>query len=350
MPWGCIWMTNKTSALYDAAFASLSVHLPPGCHPEHLMCDYEHSLRNSLTSVFPGVEPDRCYFHWAQAVFKKINNKGLTIPFRTNRRFKRWCLMAMALPLLPPDKIMEAWASLRQDPVASLASYERRQWVELQNYIEEYWLHTIGPNIISVAFAPRRTNNEVERFNKGLNQRARVSHPPIFSIASVVSNELDNSARDIRSMNNGNPVREDSRRMFAAREAKLQRLQHAVRRGQLHPFDFICKAAKTNKKYMLMMYQAMQHHTRRLGGEEEEEEEEQEYLSDTSTSSSEEVPPAQHPAQDGHEEESPASQPDPPTEQRPVPAPRSLSQPQAASPALTRSRARRLNLREVRRL
>lgn len=320
-PFGVVWMSNKSGVLYNAAFSTLGEHLPPNCRPQHIVCDYEAALRNGLNMIFPEVVPDRCYFHWAQAVYKNISSRGLTVAFRSNRRFKRWCLMTMALPLLPSDKIPEAWSSLQQEQVASLSAYEKRQWEELKRYIDDYWLHTIGPDIISVAFAPRRTNNDVERFNKGLNQKARVAHPPVFSITSVICNELDNTARDIISMDNGHPVREDSRNMFAVREAQLLRHQRAVRRGQLHPSDFLCKVAKVNKKYLLMMHQAMQHHARRLGEEATPGEE-----SATYTSSSD-------------EEEPPSTQPVPQATREVAEARGSSSQP-VASPAVTRSRAR----------
>ncbi len=334
-PFGCVWMTNKTSSLYMSAFAALAEHLPDNCHPDHLMCDYEVNLRNALTSVFSGVTPDRCYFHWTQAVFKNINTRGLSVPFKTNRRFKRWCLMAMALPLLPADSILEAWDGLQQEPVASLASHEKRQWAALKRYIEEYWLQQVGPHIISVAFAPRRTNNDVERFNKKLNQRARTAHPPVFSIASVISKELDNTARDISAMSLGNPVREDSRKMFAVQEAKLLRLQRMVQRGQMNPFDFLCKVAKVNKKYLLMLYQAMQHHARRMGEEE----------SEMDVGSEED--PSEDEGNFGQEDEDELITSQPPARPSTSRLPRTTSsQPlPAASPAVTRSRARRaLNL------
>ncbi len=76
--------------------------------------------------------------------------------FRTNRRFKRWALMAMGLALLPADNILPAWESLRSESVASLASHEKRQFADLKRYIGSYWMETVGPHILSVAFAPRR--------------------------------------------------------------------------------------------------------------------------------------------------------------------------------------------------
>lgn len=125
-----------------------------------------------------------------------------------------------------------------------------RQWMDLQRYIKEYWLQSVGPNVVSVAFAPRHTNN--------------CQHPPIFSIANVVSNELDNTSA---------PWITATRFKRILAICLLHKKQNSrgsnVRSGdQLHPFDFLCKATKRYKKYLL--HQAMQNHAQRVGAEEEE--------------------------------------------------------------------------------
>ncbi len=71
-PVGCIWMDNKSGQLYQKAFTSLSHHLPEGCRPANIMCDFEINLRNALTSLFPGVVPDGCFFHFVQVTFVDV--------------------------------------------------------------------------------------------------------------------------------------------------------------------------------------------------------------------------------------------------------------------------------------
>ena len=159
----------------------------------------------------------------SQAVYKNIANRGLVIPFRTNQRFKRWVLMVMSLALLPAEKITAAWQELRDEAIPSLSPSDKRQLVDFRRYVESYWMCQVTPAVLSVAFTPRRTNNEVEARNRQLNQKARTAHPAPFTMATLIGEKLSTAERDIQAMDNSNPVRGDSRNMFACKESKLLR-------------------------------------------------------------------------------------------------------------------------------
>ena len=44
--------------------------------PANIMCDYERGLRNSLESNFPTAHIDGCFFHFPQALMRKIQSLG----------------------------------------------------------------------------------------------------------------------------------------------------------------------------------------------------------------------------------------------------------------------------------
>ena len=171
----------------------------------------------------------------------------------------------MALALLPADFIVPAWQELKEEVIVSLSPGDKRQLADFRRYVDSYWIRQVGPAILSVAFAPRRTNNEVECHNRQLNQKARVAHPAPFMLAKVIGQELTTTELNIQAMNNGNPVRTDSRAMFARKEAQLRRWQQAVQRGSMHFTDFLARAASLNKKYYLQTQRYMERHARRLG-------------------------------------------------------------------------------------
>ncbi len=123
---------------------------------------------------------------------------------------------------------------------------------------------TVGPEVFSVAFAPRRTNNSVENFNKLLNQRARIAHPSTFSFANVIAHEMEKTEADILALARGNPVRRDATNMFSAKETKIARWQQAVHLGRMHHSDFLCKVCSLNKRYFLLTIKAMDVHATRL--------------------------------------------------------------------------------------
>ncbi len=217
-------------------------------------------------------------------MFRNIAKRGLVVAFRTNRRFKGWALKVMGLPLLPADKIMDAWNELRDEISSSLSHHEKRYLAEFKRYINTYWMQGVGPHVISVAHSSRRTNNEVESFNRLLNQRARVTHPATFSYARVVANELAKTETDILSMVIGNPVRRDPKNMFSSKNAKLFRWQQMVERNTLNPMDFLTKVAKCNKKYLMLTHRNIHAHAQRMGDVHEEEPAEQDVSSSSVTS------------------------------------------------------------------
>ncbi len=195
--------------------------------------------------------------------------------------------MVMSLALLPAEKITAAWQELRDEAIPSLSPSDKRQLVDFRRYVESYWMCQVTPAVLSVAFTPRRTNNEVEARNRQLNQKARTAHPAPFTMATLIGEELSAAERDIQAMDNGNPVRGNSRNMFACKESKLLRWQRAVQRGNLHHSDFLVKVAQLNKKYLLQTQRYLENHARRLGdrlqplpANEEDEESEDEENSD----------------------------------------------------------------------
>ncbi len=177
---------------------------------------------------------------------------------------KKLVLQMMGLALLPAPVIAEAWAELKEETVPSLSQHEQSKWAEFKRYFQSYWMTSVGPEVFSVAFAPRRTNNSVENFNKLLNQRARVAHPSTYSFANVIAQEMEKTEADILALARGNPVRRDATNMFSSKETKISRWQQAVRLGRMNHSEFLCKICGLNKRYILLTIKAMEVHSRRL--------------------------------------------------------------------------------------
>ncbi len=171
----------------------------------------------------------------------------------------------MSLALLPSEHISEAWEDLKDVTISTLSQEEKLKFAEFKQYIQTYWLEQVGANIISVAFAPRRTNNVVESFNRRLNLRARIAHPSPYTFAQVVGQELTAAESDITAMANGNPVRTDGKNMFSDKDAQLQRWQRLVQLGRLPPTVFLNKAAGYNKQYLLLTQRNITRHEELMG-------------------------------------------------------------------------------------
>ena len=177
----------------------------------------------------------------------------------------------MSLALLPADHILPAWEELKNEPIASLSYMEKRQKADYTRYMDSYWMRQVGPQIMSVAFCPRRRNNAVEAHNRRLNQKTRIAHPGPFSFSKIVAEELNTAEREIITMDQGNAVREDSRTMFSTKEARILRWQRSVQRQVLHHSEFLVKTACLNKRYLMLTHRSMEAASRRFLEEGEEE-------------------------------------------------------------------------------
>jgi len=69
-------MTMKTQALYRAVFHTLK-DLAPNCQPLSAMADFEKAAVSAFRKVDGNVNVAGCWFHYAQAIVKRVNKLGM---------------------------------------------------------------------------------------------------------------------------------------------------------------------------------------------------------------------------------------------------------------------------------
>ena len=79
--------------------------------PKVVILDFEMAAINAFESFFFEIDVQLCHFHWAQAVFRQIVEKGLK-HFYTDpdNDTGKWLKMFFGLPLLPANEIEDAFA------------------------------------------------------------------------------------------------------------------------------------------------------------------------------------------------------------------------------------------------
>ena len=80
-------MTCKREALYRAVLEGVTWYLP-ALEVETIMSDFETALMNSLGDTFPTATPAGCWFHYAQACFRRVQKLGLVTAFSGNPSFR----------------------------------------------------------------------------------------------------------------------------------------------------------------------------------------------------------------------------------------------------------------------
>ena len=132
-----VLMTRKTTELYTAIFRAIRDFLPD-FEPQTSMSDYEAASSNAVQQVFEGIEIKGCWFHFAQAILKKVRNIGLATKYDEDT-VKKKVRCVMALPLLPSSEIEEGLHDIEKQLSANdiqlkkLCKYVRRQWITKTN-------------------------------------------------------------------------------------------------------------------------------------------------------------------------------------------------------------------------
>lgn len=77
-----VMMSKRRTEDYTAVFNAVRDMLPRSPRVEAAVLDFERAVWSALPEVFPGIEILGCWFHWAQAVYRKVRC-GHSIDFTT---------------------------------------------------------------------------------------------------------------------------------------------------------------------------------------------------------------------------------------------------------------------------
>ncbi|CAF4869734.1 unnamed protein product [Rotaria socialis] len=153
--------------------------------PTRILSDFESGLISAIANEFSAAVHNGCFFHYTQAIFRRIRALGLTTLYFQNSEIRSCCRKLMALALLPIDKIESSFHSLRVKS-STMVNQELHQ---LFLYFNHQWLVNIPLKIWNVYGCHHRTNNNCEGFHNRLNQRIQKSHPNIWMFIKLLQTE-----------------------------------------------------------------------------------------------------------------------------------------------------------------
>ena len=104
--------TSKKEKFYRAVLNKIS-RLIPQLHPSTAMSDWETGARNALKEEYLTTKLSGCWFHYTQAIWRRIQKAGLIPLFRERKEFTAFIRNLMAIPFLPPDLIRSTYSQLQ---------------------------------------------------------------------------------------------------------------------------------------------------------------------------------------------------------------------------------------------
>lgn len=141
IPLGFVLMTKKTEKMYTKVFDCLkSAQLL--LSPKHIMIDYEKTFMSSCLKSFPGLELDGCFFHFAQCVWRHVQQEHLNGSYGESIQFAFRVRMLIALAFVPVDNVINVFESL----VASNFFSKDQDISIITKYFERTWIGRVGHN------------------------------------------------------------------------------------------------------------------------------------------------------------------------------------------------------------
>ncbi len=95
-----ILLTNKSKETYKKAFTILKQERPD-LNPNTITTDFEKSAMGAFKCVFANIKTRGCFFHLSQAIWRKIQNLGLTNRYVNDNNCRLYCKLIAALEFIP---------------------------------------------------------------------------------------------------------------------------------------------------------------------------------------------------------------------------------------------------------
>jgi len=166
--------------------------------PTQVIADFEEAPAAALRNVYGDqLIVSGCWFHYAQALIKRLRKLGLTDGYRNDEETQTIFRCLLSLPLLPVGDIAPGFQELKS--LVTSQSATSATITQLLRYVERQWINksTVGPSRLSVRDNPSRTNNSMESFHAALRRRIKVSHPNMFAFLGHLQRTTVDSQADV---------------------------------------------------------------------------------------------------------------------------------------------------------
>lgn len=194
-------LPNKTAKTYARLLTALH-ELQPALNPKLVITDFEKAAMKAFLKVFPLAQLHGCFFHFGQAIFRRIQQAGLQKRYENDADFALSMKHLSALAFVPTAHVTEAFDALIAEHTIPAAARE------ILDYMEDTWIGRITRDgrrqpifplelwncAESVLNDLPRTNNSVEAWHRGFEALTTSHHENLWRCISYFQKSHDSVA------------------------------------------------------------------------------------------------------------------------------------------------------------
>lgn len=227
-------MENKSKESYRELFQVLKDALPEARRhgPVRFSTDFELGASLTFQEVFPNSEPAFCFFHFAQSLWRKAADSGVSRKYQQseNEELRNQFHAILGLAFVPPQDVPSAFDSLQEHCLEDLQDV--LQLLEIYYVLGKRRGRGRQPPIFKIESwnvyqrttrGIPRTNNSVEAWNRRFNTIVSKVHPNVFAIFEELQSEEAYSSSQKELIDGGaSPPKKKKR--YMQNDDKLKRL------------------------------------------------------------------------------------------------------------------------------
>lgn len=181
-------MPGKTSELYARVFQQIVVVLQNMnvqlFYLSSFISDFELALINAIKLVFPNVQHIGCFFHFSQAVYRKLSEMGFRVKYKNDARFKEAVKCLISIGHVPVAQKLAYFYSV-------MATYaDDLDFVKFGNdYFHPTWFGRFDTRLWDWYMVHTRTNNHVEGYHAGLKHVFKMPHLAFYRFLDMLFEE-----------------------------------------------------------------------------------------------------------------------------------------------------------------
>ena len=184
-------MEDKTTSAYEIVFTTLKNN---GVVIRTFMSDFEMGSRNAIKNVYSGVCLKGCWFHYTQAIMRRVKKVGLQREYTRSPFVNMTVRRLFSLSFIQPTEVGMAVVLIEQEISNFECESVKMKLNALMCYFKKTGLRKYPPDdwnqCVDVSF---RTNNWSESFNSAFSRRFARCHPNIYVMVDAlkkVENEV----------------------------------------------------------------------------------------------------------------------------------------------------------------